>query len=253
MRVLARVVADSDLVFTTSGEDRPAGVHVSDILKFMMFERDRKLNPNTPLDMAAIDRGFTWEEVLSHALQRRRRKDDTGYRPDPFQDDEWGIWHSPDWVQPDADVQHEEWKSTKASRKTPFEEKQWYWLPQAMCYVRALLRRKAIDRPVTRFWVWYVNGDYSYDAKASDLHLLRDYVRIDVEFSVRELEENWRRVISAGQKYGLLPGIHGIDTDRGNRWAKPTRTERRKPKASKARPRSRGIDLTAMRRRTSRS
>jgi hypothetical protein len=190
-----------------SGEDRQPGLHLSDITGRLAYEKDRKLNPDTPMDRQVIDKGFTWETVLERALSARqlRSKHETGYRPKQIQED--GIWLSPDWVNPSqAGVQHEEWKATKKSSKHDFEEKHWHWLPNTMAYLRALLKQGSARDPVTRFRVWFINGDYTYQAKSSDFHLLQDYWRFDIAFEKRELENNWRAILAAGRRFGLIKG-----------------------------------------------
>lgn len=196
MKVLA-CAPDPELLMENTGEDRKEGVHLSDILVRMAWERDRKYHPDAPKDFMVFEQGFTWETVLERALAARH-KNRAGHRPPQLEED--GIWISPDWIGPDG---HEEWKSTKKSLKSA-EEKVQEWLPQAKSYVRALLRRKLIKRPVTTFRAWFINGDYSYESKGSDLTLLRDYLKIQVEFDRRELDENWSGVISNGIRYGLL-------------------------------------------------
>lgn len=180
-----------------TGEDRHEGIHLSDILVRMAWERDRKYHPDAPKDFMVFEQGFTWESVLERALASRH-KNRAGSRPAQMQED--GVWISPDWIGPDG---HEEWKSTKKSIKSA-DEKVQEWLPQAKSYVRALLRRKLIKRPVTTFRAWFINGDYSYESKGSDLTLLRDYLKIVVEFDRRELDENWSGILSSGRRFGLL-------------------------------------------------
>jgi len=193
---------DADLLMTNSGADRKAGLHLSDITKRMIFERDKTLNPDTPIDSMVLERGFTWETILERSLSARHER--PGFRPEQMQED--GIWLSPDWVNPDQrGVQHEEWKATKKTTKHTFESKHWHWLPAAQAYLRALLKRGLARDLVTRFRVWHINGDYSYDSKTSDWLLLNDYWTIDVQFDKRELEDNWRGILQAGRKYGLLP------------------------------------------------
>lgn len=193
---------DPDLVMTNSGHDRQAGLHLSDITKRMAFEKDKKLNPNNPIDAMVLERGFTWETVLETALSARNSR--AGYRPEQLQDDTYGIWMSPDWVDPEGDIQLEEWKATKKSCKRGFADVSWHWLPNTMIYLRELLRRKLVSRVAARFRIWWMNGDYSYESKTSDYLLLNDYWKVDVEFDKRELEENWQKVLTNGQRFGLL-------------------------------------------------
>lgn len=191
---------DPDLVMRNTGDDRKEGLHLSDITKRMAFEKDKKLNPNSPIDAMVLERGFNWESILERALSDRHERN--GHRPEQFQED--GVWMSPDWVDPDADVQLEEWKATKKTSKRGFDDVGWHWLPNTMAYLRGLLRRKVARVLRARFRIWFINGDYSYESKNSDLHLLNEYWKVDVEFDKRDLEENWRQILQAGRKYGLL-------------------------------------------------
>ena len=188
----------SSLDLSNTGEDREPGLHLSDVLVRMAWEKDRKYHPDAPKDLMMFEAGHTWETVLGRALAARNRR--SGYRPDPFQDD--GIWMSPDWVNPDADVQHEEWKATRKSSKN-FEQKIEEWGPQVKSYLRALLRRKIAQVPIVRFRVWFMVGDWTFENKG-DLTLLKDYWDIDVEYDRRALDENWRGIVSFAQKNGLL-------------------------------------------------
>lgn len=208
MKVI-RFEADPDLKFSSTGDDRAPGLHLSDVIKTMQFERDKKFDPNKPLDYMLLEQGHTWEEVLAHALQRRwlnANPDHAGHRPDPLFID--GIWMSPDWFVPDDATYGapliEEWKATKTSQNKVLEDHQWYWLVQLQSYLYGMSRHLGKRLTKGRFRVWYINGDYTFDSKVSDLNLLRGYVRYDVEFSWRELDENWKRIIQQAKKHGLL-------------------------------------------------
>jgi hypothetical protein len=200
MRILA-AGPSSDLDLANTGEDRPAGVHLSDILSRMAWEKDRKYNPDAEKDLMIFEQGHTWETVLSRALAARQNRP-AGYRPEPMQED--GVWLSPDWINPEGQIQVEEWKATKKSLKS-YEQKIDEWAPQGMSYLRAALKRGTAKSLVVLWRVWFIVGDWSFEAKG-DLTLLRDYWDIPVEFTKRDLEENWRRVIAFGHKCGLLKG-----------------------------------------------
>lgn len=198
MRILS-AGPSSDLELSNTGEDREPGLHLSDILVRMAWEKDRKYNPDAEKPLMIFEQGHTWEEVLSRALAARHRRSG-GFRPKQFQED--GIWMSPDWVNPDADIQHEEWKATKKSTKN-YEKKIDEWGPQIKCYVRAMLRRKEIKRPATRMRVWFINGDYSYE-NDGDLSLLKDYWDIDIAYDKRELDEHWSGVLAFARRHRML-------------------------------------------------
>lgn len=230
---------DADLVLGNTGQGRQPGVHLSDILKRMAYEKDQKYHPDKPMDMMALECGFTWEEVLSQSLAARH-KDRAGYRPEQIQED--GVWMSPDWVNPGGDVQMEEWKATRKSVKS-YEEKVQEWGPQMKSYLRALLKRGVARRPVVRLRVWFIMGDWSFEAKG-DMTLLRDYWRIDVEFDKRDLEENWWRVVNAGRRYGLLK-----TAPKEEQWAEPQQPKQHQPRSSRSSGRviSRGKPVTGTR------
>jgi len=166
----------------------------------MAFEKDKKLNPNNPIDAMVLERGFTWERVLELALGSRHKR--PGHRPEQIQED--GIWMSPDWINEEDEPIVEEWKATKKSLKQGFDAISWHWMPNSKAYLRAALKRKWVRRFLIRFRIWWMNGDYSFESKNSDYHLLNDYWKVEVEFDKRELEEEWRRILTAGRQYGLL-------------------------------------------------
>lgn len=188
---------DAELLMSNTGEDRKEGLHLSDILARMAWEKDKKYHPDAPKDLMVFEQGFTWEAILERALAHRHQRA-AGSRPEQLQED--GIWLSPDWIGPDG---HEEWKATKKSINSA-DQKVQEWLPQAQCYVRALLRRGLIKHAITTFRVWFINGDYTYESKNSDLTLLRDYRRIVIEFQKRELEERWSGVLAFARRFGFL-------------------------------------------------
>jgi hypothetical protein len=176
----------------------------------MAWEREKKYNPDDPKPLMTFEAGHTWETVLSRGLAERHGTR-AGFRPDQLQED--GVWLSPDWINPEGDIQVEEWKATRKSTKST-EDKIREWGPQVMSYLRALLRRRYATTLAVRFRVWFIMGDWSFENKG-DLTLLKDYYQIDVEYDKRDLEDNWRAVVASGQKYGLLrtpPADHGDTT-----------------------------------------
>lgn len=191
-----------------TGEDRPDGVHLSDILTRMAWEKDKKYHPEAPKDLMQFEQGHTWERVLEQALSARHER--PGHRPDPIQHE--GIWCSPDWINGDGLL--EEWKCTRKSSKS-FEQKLDEWGPQVMAYLHVLLTKKIIKKPIVRIRTWFLVGDWSFEAKG-DLTLLRDYYKFDIEFDKRDLENKWREIVQAGRKFGLLKTLSEEPT-----WRRP--------------------------------
>ncbi len=231
-------IENTELILGKTGEERAPGLHLSDIIKKMMFERDKKFNPENPMDMMRIEAGHTWEEVLAHALQRRELQGGpkAGDRPEPLQYQ--GVWMSPDWFNADSEWPVEEWKATKMSKKKDLEEHQWYWLVQLKGYMKGLSEQYGRPLLKGKFRVWYINGDYDWSAKVSDLTLLRDYIEYNVEFTQREIDDNWRTLMSNAIKYGLTKGEPTWEqqpsqtppTSQSERSSKPPVRSPRRPK-----------------------
>ena len=225
----------ASLTLSTTGEGRAPGLHLSDIIKRMQWERDQKYRPDSAPDLMTLEYGHTWERVLENALRARHQEANQpyrGHRPAPLMVD--GIWMSPDWLDPASEFPLEEWKATKVSSKTPFQERQWYWMPQVMGYLHGLRVAGQITAYKALLRVWYINGDYTYDAKNSDLTLLRDYHEYELSFTPREIQENWRTLLSHAKKYGLLPSEPQQEKEQTTSWRNP----KSKPTAPPSRPSS---------------
>lgn len=235
-----RIENDPDLILYDTGGERAPGLHLSDIIKKEMFRRDRKFNPDNPLDMMTLEVGHTWEEVLAHALHRRELKGGpkAGYRPEQFQ--YAGVWMSPDWLNPgNEEFPLEEWKATKASKRKDLlddpDPKHWYWFPQFMGYAKGVSERLGIPVRGCIVRVWYINGDYTYESKNGEHTMLRDYVKYRVSFSQQEVDDNWRKLMSMARRDGLLKEEEPTWEQPG---PQPRQTPLRKP-SSPSRPPSR--------------
>lgn len=171
--------------------ERSKGLHLSDIIKQMAFEREPERFPKTPdgkpdpMAMMRFEVGFTWEQVLERALHDRTPN---LHRPGEFTLD--GIIMSPDALDPDGWVL-EEWKATWSSTKHDLQDRFWYWFKQIMAYARALKTNVAILR------VLYINGDYK--------PMLPQIKCFRLTFTDRELEENWQEILNFARARGLLP------------------------------------------------
>lgn len=177
-------------------------VKITDITSRMYAEKEGKLGKDDPMDMMRIEAGFVWEECLNAGYAARQRKlhpdiEWDRHKPEARCKDD--IWMGPDFYNPEAEYPLEEWKATKKSSKHNFEEAHWWWMPQLKGYALGWRTLKLKLR------VWYINGDYSWESKNSDLTLLRDYVTYAITFTKRDLLENWQMLLTNATRYGLLP------------------------------------------------
>ena len=99
-----------------------------------------------------------------------------------------GIFLTPDGMDI-ADWVHEEWKATyKSMRHDPHEYYRYWWQIKAACYV--------IGTNLARLRVWFIRGDYKNSGP--------QWKSWEVEFTDRELEENWMAIVSHAKKKGWL-------------------------------------------------
>lgn len=195
MRLL-EVVEDSEVFFRAQKQERTPGLHLSDILKRVMIERDPERFGN-PLELMRLEIGFTWEQIIETALANRLPM---LTRIGEIEED--GILMTPDAYEPGEGVL-EEWKATWKTCSDKQNEKifedAWYWFMQAKAYARRVGTRRI------RVRVFYVNGDYGKgqykDGKRPPL--LPQVWRYEVECTQRELDDNWRAILSYKKKFGL--------------------------------------------------
>lgn len=149
-------------------------------------KRDANGDP-TPFDLAKLEVGLTFEEMLEKALAESI----LGERPGEFTTDD-GVIYSPDYLFYETDeIILGEFKCTwYSSRNAPFDPKFEKWLCQIQCYLYHLNMRKA------RLYVLFLNGDY----KPPSPQLLA----WEMTFTTRELADNWRVVKDHAVRKGLL-------------------------------------------------
>jgi hypothetical protein len=189
------------LVFEAAPQRTP-GLHVSQIIKSICIDIDPKrfTQENERLPWERFESGFTFERVLEVALQSRRADI---FRPGEVEKD--GIILSPDgidaagdefsfaatWVPGYVDWVLEEYKFTwMSSREAPDAAKfiHWFWQMKAYCYALETLR--------ARLRVLFVNGDYQGSGP--------QYKVWDIQFTERELIENWNMLLGQARAKGWL-------------------------------------------------
>ena len=186
-----------NLVFEGSPVRTP-GLHVSQIIKSICIDIDPKRfkQENERLPWERFETGFTFERVLEMALQSRRADI---FRPGEVEQD--GIILSPDGIDPDGSIFSfatpgdpfilEEYKFTwMSSREAPDATKFLHWFWQMKAYCHALQTTRA------RLRVMFINGNYTDNSPI--------YRVWDIQFTERELLENWHMLVQHARAKGWL-------------------------------------------------
>ena len=208
-------------------------VKVTDITKRIMLERDSKLSDD-PVDAMRVECGYVWEELLRVALKARWEKhhppiDYAGVKPEYRQID--GVWMGPDHFDLNDEYPLHEFKATKvSSRNYDFPSKHWYWLMQIQAYCWGYGVQKA------KLILWHINGDYTWEAKTLDINMLRDVVPYCLEFTRRELRENWQMLLQYARKYNLIPPVPQFTKEQPCRETPPLQPEPTTRKSSGSNP-----------------
>jgi hypothetical protein len=175
-----------ELVFEASPERTP-GLHLSDILTPMARDiAPKRYDESKPMDWNRVETGFAFERVLEMAFMARRAEI---FRPGEVVKD--GIIMSPDGIDPDGWVL-EEFKATWMSDfDAPTHPKfvKWFW--QIKSYALALETTRARLRGL------FINGNYR-EGFSPVYHVW------DLQFTERELEENWQMILNNARSKGLL-------------------------------------------------
>lgn len=223
---LLEAVEDSAVFLKAAQQERTPGLHLSDIIKRIMVERDPE-RFSDPLIAMRLEVGFIWEQIIERALRDRLPN---LIRIGEIEED--GILMTPDALEADGNVL-EEWKATtktssEKQTKDSFETDLWYWLMQ----VKAYARRMGVLR--ARIRVFYLNGDYGKgqykDGKRPPL--VPQVYRYELEFTQRELDENWRTILSYKKKFGL-GATSTLEKENSTSWQE-TRNPRAKSSGQRA-------------------
>jgi hypothetical protein len=167
--------------------ERSEGVHLSDIITDLgreVFGTKGANGPTTEEMQLQWEKGFVWEEALSHGFGNRLAQ-----RPGEIVCD--GIACSPDGVGMDeeGEVVVEEYKCTAlSSTKTP--DGIWRWRTQAAAYCYVMGATRAVFR------VFYINGDYRGSGPL--------YRVFQLDWSGQEIEENWAMLVNHAKRKGML-------------------------------------------------
>lgn len=175
----------------TSTGDRAPGLHMSDIYGdlYQTLEPERYVKGRAPNPLL-LAMGLAWEEHVERTLIRAGHKVS---RPAPRTTPE-GVVYSPDLLfEDEAEPRIGEIKLTTMSVSEEIRDPKFSkWVVQAMSYCHHW------GTPYAAFLVLFTNGDY----KQNRLPMFRWW---DVEFSARELQDNWAMLLRHARLRGMVP------------------------------------------------
>jgi hypothetical protein len=168
---------------------RSGGLHISDIYGDLYSDLEpTRFVRGSPMPAVKMAMGLAWESYLELQLQQHGIRAE---RPGEFLTSE-GIAYSPDLIIDNGHPRIGEIKLTYMSSRDDITSPKFAkWMTQVKAYGHQL------RIPRARFYVLYVNGNYR-EQREPDLQA------IDVEFSRRELEDNWSMLINHAQSKGML-------------------------------------------------
>jgi hypothetical protein len=172
---------------------RTAGLHMSDLYNslYQELEPKRYVKGSAP-DKLRMEAGLALEEVLEEGLKRR-----LGERPGEFVTKDEGIIFTPDLIIYETVTRLGEIKLTWMSSRdvprvsaTAFHPKFAKYLTQMKCYGHHL------ELPQQRLLAFFVNGDYRPPRP--------ELLAWDIEFTAREMRDEWTMVKNHGKHAGLI-------------------------------------------------
>ena len=224
MRLTPTTIAVEDLInrhVANAPNVRSEGLHQSDIIKVMMKElepkrfdkRDKVTGEPLPMDWVKIEAGFAFETILEDGLAARHPN---LIRPGEVELD--GITGSPDGLDIGT-LQLKEYKAT--------------WMSSGLDNETVEAARAGVQRAVDlyndaiqhkKFWHWFVqvkgylhmlSVTYGYDTFSCELipfFVMGNYrdsgpqlLSWSIDFTPRELAENWQMLINVGKSKGMFP------------------------------------------------
>ena len=200
--IVTPIEFDLDLAKALEGYHRTPGLHMSDIydplFKELEPERYGRTNIDAETKAGYQGMGLAFEEILEKALAERLAGSG---RPGEIVEPDTGIIYSPDLLIFNSHTRLGEIKLTWMSmREAPTEVTNGFpvkfdkYLVQMKAYCRCL------ETPYARLYCLFINGDYDYKGKG-----LKPTPRCwDIEFSKRELHENWQMLMNYAKQRKLL-------------------------------------------------
>lgn len=182
---------DGSLESFDSKGRRPSGLHVSGLVKAAfknLFNTEPKAIEGEQPWVRAMA-GFLWERAIEYAfteyMQQERRIVNKQDSCSLVMEDGRIVTGTPDGLVGEYVEEYKAtWRSMRKWSEDP-EREFWMWVAQVKAYCYMTGRTKA------RFFIFWVNGDYSYKTGRGP-----QVTTCEMEFTVEELEDNWRMLVA---------------------------------------------------------
>lgn len=170
---------------------RPSGLHVSGLVraayKNLKGTEPKAIEGEQPWVRALA--GFLWERALEYAfteyMQKERGTADKQTSCQYMLGDGRAVTGTPDGINGEYIEEYKAtWRSMRKWSEDP-EAEFWMWLAQVKAYCFMTGRTKA------RFFIFWVNGDYSYKTGRGP-----QVTTCEMEFTEEELLDNWRMLLA---------------------------------------------------------
>lgn len=179
---------------TVEDHNRSGGVHLSDITRDIGFTMGY-IPPeymHSELNPEIINIGLALEDFTFP-----RFHPDVDYHPGEMMLD--GISGTADgisWFDSRTKKVHEGKTTRKSMRKELDLTMEWLWMAQTASYC------KMWDTNLARYHIWWLNGDYRRGQPSANPH----YKLYDLEFTKRELDDNWQMILNRGRSHHGVKG-----------------------------------------------
>lgn len=188
-----------------AGFERTEGLHMSDIYGSLYKELEpERFDSGEPMDRNRLELGLSLEVMLEEGL-RRRLTAESG-RPGEFVEPDHGIIYSPDLIIFNGHTRLGEIKLTwMSSREVPREPNGSFPPKFDKYFTQMKLYCRCLETPYARLLAFFVNGDYSFrKSKDRTVPAAPELLAWDIEFTKRELEEEWRMCMNHAKMRGLI-------------------------------------------------
>lgn len=175
---------------------RTPGLHMSSIYNdlFQDLEPTRYLRGTAP-DPLRLEAGLAFESFLEDAIKARLTNSGSG-RPDEMISDE-GILYNPDLILFNGSTRLGEIKLTwLSSGDVPRESANAFPPKFDKYFVQMKSYCRCLHTPYARLIAFFVNGTYKPP--------MPELLAWDIEFTKRELDENWTMMMSHAKFKGML-------------------------------------------------